>query len=52
MEPILKALDESINRYRIREMIRKVDLNKNGALEFEEFVEVSTSDIYTKENCP
>lgn len=39
---LMKALGESVPQYKIRDMIREVDLDENGTVEFNEFVEVSS----------
>lgn len=36
----MKALGEDVPGYKIRDMIREVDLDENGTVEFNEFVEV------------
>ena len=36
----MKALGENVPGYKIRDMIREVDLDENGTVEFGEFVEV------------
>ena len=38
----MKAMGESVPGYKIREMIKEVDLDENGTVEFAEFVKVST----------
>lgn len=38
---LLKLLGESVPGYKIRDMIREVDINENNTVEFNEFVEVS-----------
>lgn len=37
---LMKALGEDVPGYKIRDMIREVDLDENGTVEFNEFVEV------------
>lgn len=37
---VLKALGESTPGYKIRDMVREVDIDENGTVEFDEFVEV------------
>ena len=37
---VMKALGESIPGYQIRDMVREVDLDENGTIEFNEFIEV------------
>lgn len=37
----MKALGESIPGYKIRDIIKEVDINENGTVEFTEFLEVS-----------
>ena len=37
---VLKALGESTPGYKIRDMVREVDIDENGTVEFNEFVEV------------
>ncbi len=37
---VLKALGESVPGYMIRNMIKEVDLDENGTVEFDEFLEV------------
>ena len=36
----MKALGEDVPGYKIRDMIREVDLDENGTVEFNEFLEV------------
>lgn len=38
---LMKAMGESVPGYKIREMVREVDLDENGTVEFDEFVAVS-----------
>lgn len=40
----MKALGESVPGYKIREMIKEVDIDENGTVEFNEFVRVSFYD--------
>jgi hypothetical protein len=37
---VLKALGESVPGYQIRDMIKEVDIDENGTVEFDEFVEM------------
>lgn len=37
---VLKALGESTPGYKIRDMVREVDIDENGTVEFGEFLEV------------
>lgn len=37
---VLKALGESTPGYKIRDMVREVDIDENGTVEFDEFVKV------------
>lgn len=37
---LMKALGEDVPGYKIRDMIREVDLDENGTVEFNEFLEV------------
>ena len=37
---VFKALGESVPGYKIRDMIKEVDLDENGTVEFDEFVNV------------
>uniref|UniRef100_A0A1X7VVW7 EF-hand domain-containing protein n=1 Tax=Amphimedon queenslandica TaxID=400682 RepID=A0A1X7VVW7_AMPQE len=37
---VLKALGETTPGYKIRDMIREVDIDENGTIEFNEFVEM------------
>ena len=39
---VMKALGESVPGYRIRDMVKEVDIDENGTVEFDEFVKVST----------
>ena len=39
---VLKALGESVPGYKIRDMVREVDLDENGTVEFNEFLTVSS----------
>lgn len=39
---VLKALGESVPGYKIRDMVREVDIDENGTVEFNEFVKVSS----------
>lgn len=38
----MKALGEDIPGYKLREIIKEVDKNENGTVEFNEFLEVSS----------
>ena len=38
---LMKALGENVPGYKIRDMIREVDLDENGTVEFNEFIDVS-----------
>lgn len=40
---LMKALGENVPGYKIRDMIREVDLDENGTVEFNEFVDVRKS---------
>ena len=40
---LMKALGEDVPGYKIRDMIREVDLDENGTVEFNEFLEVGWS---------
>ena len=37
---VMKALGEVVPGYKIRDMIKEVDIDENGTVEFDEFVEV------------
>jgi len=37
---VLKALGEDTPGYKIRDMIREVDIDENGTVEFDEFIKV------------
>lgn len=37
----MKHLGEEIPGYRLRDIIKEVDVNENGTVEFDEFLEVS-----------
>lgn len=37
---MFKALGESVPGYKIRDMVREVDIDENGTVEFKEFLEV------------
>ena len=39
----MKSLGEDIPGYRLRDIIAEVDTNKNGTVEFDEFLQVSLS---------
>lgn len=39
---VMKSLGEDIPGYKLREIIKEVDKNKNGTIEFNEFLEVSS----------
>lgn len=39
----MKALGEDPPAYKLRDMIKEVDLDENGTIEFDEFVKVSES---------
>ena len=39
---VLKALRESVPGYKIRDMVREVDIDENGTIEFNEFVKVGS----------
>ena len=39
---VMKALGEDIPGYKLREIIKLVDKNENGTVEFNEFLEVSS----------
>ncbi len=36
----MKQLGENVPQYKIRDMIKEVDIDENGTIEFNEFVEV------------
>ena len=36
----MKALGEDVPGYKIRDMVKEVDIDENGTVEFNEFVEV------------
>ncbi len=38
---LMKAMGESVPGYKIREMIKEVDIDENGTVEFNEFLVVS-----------
>ena len=38
----MKALGEEVPGYKIRDMIKEVDIDENGTVEFDEFTEVSS----------
>ena len=38
---VFKALGESVPGYKIRDMVKEVDIDENGTVEFNEFCEVS-----------
>lgn len=37
----MKSLGEDIPGYKLREIVKEVDVNENGTVEFNEFLEVS-----------
>ena len=39
---VLKALGESVPGYKIRDMVKEVDIDENGTVEFNEFLKVSS----------
>ena len=39
---LMKALGESVAGYKIREMVKEVDIDENGTVEFGEFVKVGS----------
>ena len=39
---VMKALGENVPGYKIRDMIKEVDLDENGTVEFNEFLVVSS----------
>ena len=39
----MKALGESVPGYKVRDMIKEVDIDENGTVEFGEFVQVNTT---------
>ena len=43
IKDVLKALGEDTPGYKIRDMIREVDIDENGTVEFEEFLKVRRS---------
>ena len=45
---LFKALGQSVPGYKIRDMIKEVDLDENGTVEFDEFIEVCFK-IYTRQ---
>lgn len=40
IKDVLKALGEETPGYKIRDMIREVDIDENGTVEFDEFLKV------------
>ena len=38
---VMKALGEDIPGFKLREIIKEIDANENGTVEFNEFLEVS-----------
>ena len=38
---LMKSLGEDVPGYKIRDMIKEVDIDENGTVEFDEFIEVS-----------
>ena len=40
IKDVLKALGEDTPGYKIRDMIREVDIDENGTVEFDEFLKV------------
>lgn len=38
---LMKAMGESVPGYKVREMVKEVDLDENGTVEFDEFLRVS-----------
>jgi len=47
----MKALGEEIPGYKLREIIKEVDVNQNGTVEFNEFLEVSRSRKFQAQAC-
>lgn len=45
---MLKELGEPTPAYKIRDMIKEVDLDENGTVEFNEFLAVSEECVYTR----
>ena len=43
IKDVLKALGEDTPGYKIRDMIREVDIDENGTVEFDEFLKVFTT---------
>ena len=43
---VLKALGETTPGYKIRDMIKEVDIDENGTIEFNEFLEVRRGSVY------
>lgn len=41
---VMKSLGEEIPGFKLRDIIKEVDKNQNGTVEFEEFLEVSGSE--------
>lgn len=39
---VMKGLGEDIPGYKLREIVKEVDKNENGTIEFNEFLEVSS----------
>ena len=39
---MMKALGEDPPAYKIRDMVKEVDMDENGTIEFDEFVKVSS----------
>jgi len=48
IKDVLKALGEDTPGYKIRDMIREVDMDENGTVEFEEFLKVFTTCKYAE----
>ena len=46
----MKALGESVPGYKIRDMVKEVDLDENGTIEFEEFLSVHYNYIHININ--
>ena len=46
---VFKSLGESVPGYKLREMIAQIDKDKNGTVEFDEFVEVYNYSYNTPE---
>ena len=45
---VMKALGEEIPGYKLRDIVKEVDTDRNGTVEFNEFLEVSRDYTFTK----